>query len=101
MSAPLNLYSRTRQCGVLGAAAGGLGLVLCAYFLKLQRMNELALQAIFQEDLITAWSNPSPAMESAACLVQGKFRRVRPMYCSHIGPNIVEPRTWRMYMPLR
>ena len=37
-------------------------------------MNELALQAVCQEDMITAWSNPSPVMQSAASLVQGKFR---------------------------
>lgn len=38
-------------------------------------MNELALQDVCQGDLITAWSNPSPAMQSAARLVQGKFRQ--------------------------
>eukprot|EP00903_Cladosiphon_okamuranus_P011441 g10779.t1 len=57
-----------------GAAIGGLGLLLCAYFLRLQRLNEVALQAICREDLITTWSHPSPAMQSAARLVQGKFR---------------------------
>lgn len=50
-------------------------MLLCAYFLRLQRLNEMALQRVCQEDLITAWSNPSPAMQSAARLVQGKFRR--------------------------
>ena len=51
-------------------------MLVCSYFLKLQRMNELALQGVVQEDLITEWAQPSPAMHSAANLVQGKFRYV-------------------------
>lgn len=52
-------------------------MLVCAYFLRLQRMNELVLRGVLQEDLITEWSHPSPAMHSAANLVQGKFRHAR------------------------
>lgn len=51
-------------------------MLICAYLLRLHRKNELAMQAVCREDLITEWSYPSPAMQSAATLVQGRFRRV-------------------------
>lgn len=54
-------------------------------------MNELALQGVCQEDLITAWSNPSPAMQSAARLVQGKFRRAKLACCLHTRPSVEVP----------
>lgn len=52
-------------------------MLVCAYFLRLQRMNELVLQGVCQEDLITAWSQPSPAMHSAAHILQGKYRQAK------------------------
>ena len=59
----------------VGAVVGGLGMLLCAYFLRLQLKSEMVLEEVCREDLITAWSHPSPAMHSAATLLQGKFRR--------------------------
>ncbi len=50
-------------------------MLLCAYFLKLQRKSELALEEVCREDLITAWSHPSPAMHAAATVLQGQLRR--------------------------
>lgn len=52
-------------------------MLVCAYLLRLHRKNELAMQAVCQEDLITEWCHPSPAMQSAATVVQGKFRRAK------------------------
>lgn len=57
---------------------GGLSILVCAYVLRVHRKNELALQAVCQEDLITEWAHPSPAMQSAATLIQGNFRQARP-----------------------
>lgn len=52
-------------------------MLVSAYLLRLQRKDELAMQAVWQEDLITEWSHPSPAIQSAATVVQGKVRRAR------------------------
>ncbi|CAM9773342.1 unnamed protein product [Scytosiphon promiscuus] len=56
------------------ALVGGLITLVCTYFMRLQRKSELALQNVFEEDLLTAWSNPSPSMHSAAVMVQARFR---------------------------
>ncbi|CAM9572739.1 unnamed protein product [Scytosiphon promiscuus] len=58
-----------------GAMIGGLGTLVCAYFLRLQRKNELVLRGVCQADLITAWSHPSSAMHSAALVAQRAFSR--------------------------
>ena len=52
-------------------------MLVCAYLLRLQRKNDLEMEAICQEDLITEWSHPSLAMQSAATLVQANFRRAK------------------------
>ena len=53
---------------------GGLATLISAYFLRLQRKNELHLKRVCEDDLITAWSNPSPTMHAAAVVIQGRFR---------------------------
>ncbi|CAM9632430.1 unnamed protein product [Ectocarpus sp. 6 AP-2014] len=60
-----------------GAVFGGLGTLLCAYFLNMHRKNELVVQRVCQEDLITTWSHPLPFMHSAALPVQRAFRMHR------------------------
>ncbi|CAM9275625.1 unnamed protein product [Ectocarpus sp. 4 AP-2014] len=57
-----------------GAVFGGLGTLVCAYFLKMHRQNELVVQRVCEEDLITTWSHPLPFMHSAALHVQRAFR---------------------------
>ncbi|CAM9368992.1 unnamed protein product [Ectocarpus sp. 8 AP-2014] len=60
-----------------GAVFGGLSTLVCAYFSKVHKKNELVVQRVCQEDLITTWSHPLPFMHSAALLVQRAFRMHR------------------------
>lgn len=48
----------------------------CSYFVHLQRRNELALQDLLEEELVESWSNPTPATQAAAHVVQSAFRCV-------------------------
>ncbi|CAM9273900.1 unnamed protein product [Ectocarpus fasciculatus] len=57
-----------------GAAFGGLGTLICAYFLRVHKTNERVLRGVCEEDLITASSHPLPSMHSAAQRVQQAFR---------------------------
>lgn len=59
-----------------GAVAGGLATLASSYFLMLQKENELHLKSVCEDDLITAWSHPSPAMHAAAVVIPGRFRLV-------------------------
>lgn len=47
---------------------------MCSYFVKLQRKNERALDAVLIDDLTTTWSTPSIAVHDAASIVQNAFR---------------------------
>ncbi|CAN0003126.1 unnamed protein product [Pylaiella littoralis] len=57
-----------------GAVVGGLGTLVCSYFVRLQRKNEQALDDLLDDDLTTAWSTPSMAVQSAAEVLQSAFR---------------------------
>ncbi|CAM9224561.1 unnamed protein product [Ectocarpus sp. 12 AP-2014] len=57
-----------------GAMISGLACLLCSYLTRLQRKNEQVLKGVCEQDLITAWSNPTLDMHSAAAVVQRSFR---------------------------
>ncbi|CAM9207243.1 unnamed protein product, partial [Ectocarpus fasciculatus] len=57
-----------------GAVISGLACLLCSYLTRLQRKNEQVLKGVCEQDLITAWSNPTRDMHSAATVVQRSFR---------------------------
>lgn len=60
-------------------------MLVCAYVLSLHGKNGLAMLAVFEEDLMTEWAHPSPAMQSAATLVQGNFRYTFFMSCFFVS----------------
>ncbi|CAN0163376.1 unnamed protein product, partial [Ectocarpus fasciculatus] len=57
-----------------GAVTSGLACLVCSYITRLQRKNEQVLKGVCEQDLITAWSNPTLGMHSAATCVQRRFR---------------------------
>jgi len=59
---------------MLGAVGGGLWTLACAYVATTLRKTELVLKFVVDEDLLTAWSHPSPDLHAAATAVQGVFR---------------------------
>ncbi|CAM9387820.1 unnamed protein product [Ectocarpus sp. 12 AP-2014] len=74
-----------------GAVFGGLGTLVCAYFLRVHRRIELVVRRVCEDDLITAWSHPLPSMHSAALRVQRAYRIHRAMMRT---ARIVEFTTW-------
>lgn len=48
--------------------------LICAYFVRLQRKNERALQDVYEDDLIASWSHETPAMHAAVKVIQAGFR---------------------------
>ncbi|CAM9181833.1 unnamed protein product, partial [Ectocarpus sp. 8 AP-2014] len=74
-----------------GAVFGGLGTLVCAYFLRVHRRNELVVRRVCEDDLITTWSHPLPSMHSAALRVQRAYRTHRAMMRT---ARIVEFTTW-------
>ncbi|CAM9106341.1 unnamed protein product [Ectocarpus fasciculatus] len=74
-----------------GAVFGGLGTLVCAYFLRVHRRNELVVRRVCEDDLITAWSHPLPSMHSAALRVQRAYRIHHAMMRT---TRIIEFTTW-------
>lgn len=48
--------------------------LLCAYGVRVQRQNTKVVQDLYEDDFMLTWSQPTPAVISAAKMVQASFR---------------------------
>lgn len=51
-------------------------MLVCSYFVKLQRKNERALESVLDDDVTTTWSTPSIVVQSAAVVLQNAYRYI-------------------------